>query len=134
MIARLFALKLFCAILLLPGCTTIADPRDLPNDCGIVAAEAYSRLKATSLWVRIISVKGMLFTEKEEIKVIYHVMTVYQYDAESHVMIYDEGGTAELPTNSRQMKDIAAALTKLADGRLIIFDTRFLSNPDEKAK
>lgn len=134
MIARLFALKLFLAIIL-TSCQSLAldpvrrgpNPNDLPNDCGITAAEAYSRLKATGCWTRIVAIKGLVFTSKKTCEPIFHILTAYQYDADSRIMLYDGAGSAELPTTSRAIKDIAEALSRLAAGSLLITEVRFLS-------
>lgn len=125
MIARLFALKLFAAIIL-TGCTLGANPRDLPNDCGITAAEAYSRLYDSGCWTRVIAIKALLITAHDITKVS-HILVCYQYIDGSNILIYDGNGTAELPTTSHEIKDISLALSRSSAGRLLVLEAHFLS-------
>lgn len=126
MIARLFALKLFAAILL-TSCTSPANPRDLPNDCAIVAAEAYSRLKESANWSRILAIHGLAFPENGCMKPVHHVMTAFQYTEESNIMLFDINGSFEIPTTSHKLSDIIAAVTIASEGHLVITAAHFLS-------
>jgi hypothetical protein len=125
MIARLFALKLFAAILL-TSCATSADPRALENDCGIVAAEAYSRLKSAASWTRVMAFRAIWRKNGHQMQMINHVITAYQYTPDSHILIFDRSGTAELDTTSHEPKAIAEAIQEFT-GDLVIMEIRFLS-------
>lgn len=126
-IGKIFALKVVASILLV-GCSVAAPtPQDLPNDCGIVAAEAYSRLKATGCWTRIIALHGLYIDGKGKPKELHHVLTAYQYDPSADVMLFDHSGSIHLNTKSRELKDIICSLEDLAEGAVIIIESEFIS-------
>jgi hypothetical protein len=67
------------------GWSNAPTPLDLPNDCGIVASEAASRLMATGAWTRIVQLK---FSEHGQLLV--HAIVVWRPPTTSHVWAYDE--------------------------------------------
>ena len=89
------------------------SPRDLPNDCEIVASEAASRIAATGAWVRIMH----LTIRTREGLVAGHAVTVYQPPTCRNLAFYDQyiisgGGTVNLGIESRDAKVIAEAITR----------------------
>jgi hypothetical protein len=76
------------------------DPSRTPADCGIIAAQAYSRLKPATSWCQVLSARLYIDGQKDG-----HAVVAFKYQPDGHVQIYDENGTLELPTTS---EDIAA--------------------------
>lgn len=131
MLARIFALKLFAAILL-TGCQSVANPRDLDNDCGIIAAEAYSRLSDTGCWTRVIFFRAVVgpcsphVAKRPTLQIVAHAITAFQYNEGSNILLFDRGGTCELQTKSHELKDIIPALEKFM-GDIVVLEAHFLS-------
>jgi hypothetical protein len=87
-------------------------PQGTPNDCLIVATEAYARLKSASYWVRI---AGFNYTGGEP----GHAVVLFQPTEGSNVWLYDAAGSKELATRSHELKDIGPAINgylKAGDG------------------
>jgi hypothetical protein len=81
------------------------NPSRTPNDCAIVAAQAYAKLKPNTYWCQIMSVHVETTTE-----VVNHAMVFYKYQANGHVLVYDARGTLELNTTSEQPDELAEAV------------------------
>ena len=86
-------------------------PRDLPNDCAIVASEAASRLAATGAWTRIMRIT--LITRDGH--VAGHAITVWIPPTATHVWFYDQyllggGGSLDLDISERDTCAIAIAI------------------------
>jgi hypothetical protein len=77
-----------------------------PNDCALIAAEAYAKLKPVTHWCQIMGVH--VETTKETFG---HAMVFFKIDASGHVMVYDARGTQELNTTSEDPQVLARAIT-----------------------
>ena len=78
------------------------SPRDLPNDCAIVASEAASRLAATGAWTRVIFVE---YGDPRLGRLCGHALVVWQPPATHTLCIYDASGTLDLETHARDDAD-----------------------------
>jgi hypothetical protein len=87
----------------------------LPNSCEILAAEANKRLHRAGIWSRILIVRYSDQTDA-------HAYCVFQPSFQ--IVAYDDTGSVELATASRDAKEIARVLGK-RKGRPII-SGRFL--------
>lgn len=83
----LLAIGLFLgyAALFVPTKAAGPTPLDLPNDCGIVATEAASRLAATGAWTRIVQIKLI-----RDGRLTAHTIVVWRPPTTSHVWAYDD--------------------------------------------
>lgn len=90
------------------------DPTRSPNDCAIIAAQAYARLKPSSNWCQVI---GVHFQVKGQDWPQDHAMVFFKYQPDGTVWVYDERGSKELPTTSTKLLDLKLALeSQLAEG------------------
>jgi hypothetical protein len=71
------------------------------NDCGIVAMEAYARLKSTSPWCQVVAVRYI-----EAGNEYGHAVVAFKYQADGHVFIYDVSGSFELDTDAEVLEAI----------------------------
>jgi hypothetical protein len=85
-----------------------AAPSSTPNDCMIVATEAYTRLKRTSYWVQMAGIK---FIENGQDK--GHPIVFYQPTANSNVFMYDASGSYDLHTKSHDLERLTPVLDSL---------------------
>ena len=76
-----------------------------PNDCAIVAAQAYAKLKPNTYWCQIMDVHVETTT-----KVVDHAMVFYKYQPDGPAFVYDACGTLELNTSSEQPEELAEAV------------------------
>jgi hypothetical protein len=93
-------------------CLTVAasaNPYDLPNDCAIVATEAYARLNDSAAWCHILRF-DIIFPDH----VSGHAVCVWQIELGGKVCVYDRNGTMALETSSRDPRDIVSAMQKVA--------------------
>ena len=77
-----------------------------PNDCAIIAAEAYAKLKSVTYWCQIMAIEVDTATEK-----FCHAMVFFKIDTSGRVMVYDARGTQELNTTSEDPRVLARATT-----------------------
>ena len=80
-----------------------------PQDCLIVATEAFARLKTTAYWARI---AGFTITKNGE-EVRGHAVAFHQPNATSNVFMYDKSGSYDLDTRSHDLAAITKALNQL---------------------
>ncbi len=73
---------------------------ETPNDCGLVAAEAYARVHTSGIWAKILFVS---YTDGTK-----HAFVVYSPSRQ--ILVYDWTGTKDLNTSSRNLDDILVAL------------------------
>jgi hypothetical protein len=84
-------------------------PRDPnPNDCLIIATEAFNRLQKTSNWARI---AGLRFIA--EGKIARHAVVFFQPTPDSKIWMYDASGSIDLDTQSHDLEQITPALKSL---------------------
>jgi hypothetical protein len=74
----------------------------LPNGCEVLAAEACARLTKAGIWSRILIIR---YEDKDE----GHALCVFQ--PHWQICVYDDTGTYELDTNSRDPAAIANLLS-----------------------
>jgi hypothetical protein len=90
------------------------SPIDLPNDCGIVATEAASRLLATGVWTRIVALKFIC-----DGQVLEHALVVWLPPTTSHVWAYDEfllnGSLDTGVILKNEERDLPAVVAAIAD-------------------
>jgi hypothetical protein len=79
--------------------------RVTPNDCTIVAAEAYARLKPVTYWCQIMGVHIETATE-----VFGHAMVFYKVEADGFTFVYDARGASMLNTGSMKPEELAEAV------------------------
>ena len=88
------------------------DQQQQPQDCLIVAVEAYARLRGTATWAKIVS-----FDWSEGGKIIGgHAVVCFQPTSASNLWMYDRGGSIELPTRSHELGDIQRAINAVVAG------------------
>jgi hypothetical protein len=88
-----------------PGDIVVEDGRP-PNDCTIIAAQAYAKLKPATYWCQVI---GVVLTAAGD-KPLSHAMVFYKYQTDGNVFVYDERGGIELDTTAQDLDAIAVAL------------------------
>jgi hypothetical protein len=90
------------------------NPLDLPNDCGIVATEAASRLSATGSWTRIVQIRLV-----RDGKTTGHSIVVWQPPTARHIWAYDEfllDGSFDTGVVLRDpQKDLPAVMKSIAE-------------------
>jgi hypothetical protein len=96
--------------------TTFAN--DLPNDCALIATQAFSRVEENSAWSRVLM---FAYLNLETGLTGGHAVMVWQINDKSAVLMYDRSGTIELPTHSHELLDVIAEINKLiAPTRIIL--------------
>ena|SRR6187431_403040 len=99
-------LGLLAALLLCSGHPLQAG--ELPQDCGLVAAEAYARISPVAYWCRLLMFKAQTVLPP---KVGGHVLTVWQMSPSGPVFAYDANGTFYLENvHEQDAEKIACAL------------------------
>jgi hypothetical protein len=93
------------------------DPSRTPNDCAIIAAQAYAKLKPSTYWCEVIGVHFQINgTDWPQ----DHAMVFFKYQADGTVWVYDERGSKEIPTTSTTLADLKLAMeSQLADGVMV---------------
>jgi hypothetical protein len=81
------------------------DPSRPPNDCAIVAAQAYAKLKPNTYWCQIMGVHFETDTD-----VFNHAVVLYKYQPNGPVFVYDARGSVETRTTSERLEDLAEAV------------------------
>jgi hypothetical protein len=85
------------------------QPRGTPNDCLIIATEAFSRLSNTAHWAKIVAFSSIM---KDGRSIGGHAICVYQPTANSNVFLYDEDGSADLHSQSHDLAVITAGFNR----------------------
>ena len=95
-----------------------------PNDCAIIAAEAYKRLKPVTYWCEIMGVRAETPAE-----LVRHAMVFYKYQADGNVIVYDARGSIELNTTSEKLEDLAKAIKPSIYSLVYSYPTKVELNP-----
>ena len=85
-----------------------SPPVELPQDCGIIAAAAYNRLKPVTPFCQVLTIRGL----RGKVYV-GHAGVVFQYQPRGEVFFYDAKGTRGLGTHSTDIGDIREAFSHL---------------------
>jgi hypothetical protein len=88
-----------------PDATPAVDTARRPNDCAIVAAQAYARLKPVTYWCQVAAMKGIWRDGASG-----HALVLFKYQADGNVFVYDEQGSRPLPTSSENLAEIKPVL------------------------
>jgi hypothetical protein len=97
------------------------SPRDLPNDCAIVATEAAARLAATGVWTQVIFLK---YFEPQTKRIYGHALVVWQPPTAHIVCIYDATGTYDLATEKHDPAEIGKLWA--VNEHVFLLDAHFL--------
>jgi hypothetical protein len=81
-----------------------------PEDCAIIAAQAFSKLKPVTAWCQIIDLQ---FTN--ETGGHGHAIVAYKYQTQGNVMLYDADGTLEIQTSATDTGSIMLAFQTRLD-------------------
>ncbi len=98
-------------------------PRNIPNDCVLLATEAFVRLRAAGVWVRMVHLGVMVQGTK-----FGHAVVCWQPAPGMRILMYDETlfhGTLQLPTSSRDPKTLQKVLNAGAPPGLNIFQLAY---------
>jgi hypothetical protein len=79
-----------------------------PNDCLIVATEAFNRLQKTAHWVKIAGLRIIVAG-----KIVRHAVVFFQPTPDSKIWMYDASGSIDLDTQSQDLEQITPALKSL---------------------
>lgn len=95
-----------------PGVTARQiQSRELRNSCAIVATEAFTRLRATGVWTRLLYIG---FTDENGVAG-GHMICVWQVSEGSPVLAYDQywwDATAQLPIVTPDLKTVVSTIQK----------------------
>jgi hypothetical protein len=98
--------------------------RSNPNDCLIVATEAYTRLSKANAWARIAG-----FTISKNTKVIGgHAVVFFQPTSNSNVWMYDANGSRDLHTKSHDLAEILEAMSQLLNNNIQVSEPRWVED------
>jgi hypothetical protein len=100
--ARELSLRAIVAVFFLLSCFHNSSFPSVPNDCAIVATEAYHRVAPAASWARLLHI---------DYQDGAHMICAWQLRANDPVLVYDifflSGATLELPTARRDAEVIA---------------------------
>jgi hypothetical protein len=93
---------------------------ELRNGCAIIATEAFTRLRATGVWTRMLY---LYYKDEKTGESQGHMVTVWQPTPSGPTLVYDQyfwNATQELPTDSRDLTAVTVAIGKTIPGYEIL--------------
>jgi hypothetical protein len=105
------------------------DPSDMPNDCLLLATQAYARLKPpTSYWAKIAGLR----INKNGAFLGGHAVLFYQPTEKSNVWVYDNEGSFDLGIKSHDLTVIASAYNRLLSDSFSASGLRWIEDDDSQ--
>jgi hypothetical protein len=113
-----------------PTAGPLVESGRTPEDCAIIAAQAYAKLKPVTYWCEI----GHVGFTKPKSKPSGHAMVFYKYHANGHVFAYDERGAKELTTTAQDPEAIAVALQAVLADKNVRVVMKFVTSDDSQER
>ena len=85
-----------------------------PNDCAIVATEAYYRLKKVSYWIEMVWYQG----EHTNGEKYGHVVVLWQVRKNGRVNLFDATGAYYFLTNSTNLADLLKEIERVKESKI----------------
>jgi hypothetical protein len=98
-----------------PAPEVAVDPSRPPNDCSIVAAQAYAKLKPNTYWCQIVGIDVVLAGEQRPRG---HVVVLFKYQADGQVFQFDAAGAQELDTTEQDLEAIKPEIQARLNGKV----------------
>src|SRR5262245_7885914 len=98
-----------------PAPEVAVDPSRPPNDCSIVAAQAYAKLRPNTYWCQIVGMEVVLAGEQ---RTRGHAVVLFKYQADGHVFLFDAAGAQELDTADQDLDAIKPKIQALLNGKV----------------
>jgi hypothetical protein len=104
--------------------TPAPAPETTPNDCLIVATEAFARLSKSAAWARIAGFK--IWEAGKASAGIGHAVVFYQPTQASNVWLYDSNGSHDMGTQSHELATLITALNRSLKVNYAVSDASWL--------
>lgn len=100
------------------------ETRQLPNECAIIATEAYERLRVTGVWVRLVHMELLIDGVTSG-----HMVVAWQPSPNSPMMFYDDNlfrGTMTIPVSDRNLNSACPILNSLLPSNIRIVRASYI--------